>query len=75
MKIIAILSILIISACGAQAAQQDAVRTGYATELQLCIAQVDAGSKTKAQAWAEADACRAQVDARYGVDAGIGGAK
>ena len=53
--------------CGATAAQQDAVRAGYATDLQLCVA--DAGSR------ADADACRAAVDARYGVDAGVGGAK
>ena len=54
-------------ACGAQAAQQDAVRASYATDIELCVS--DAGSR------AQADACRAAVDARYGVDAGIGGAK
>ena len=64
MKIIAL---LFLTCCGAQAAQQDAVRASYATDLQLCVA--DAGSR------AEADRCRAAVDARYGVDAGIGGAR
>lgn len=57
----------VCAGCGAQAAQQDAARASYATELQLCVA--DAGSR------AAADACRAAVDARYGVDAGLLGAK
>lgn len=57
------------TACGAQAAQQDAVRSSYAADVQLCIGAVDAGAKSKAEAWAEADTCRKAVDARYGVDA------
>jgi hypothetical protein len=54
-------------ACGASAAQTDAARAGYADELQMCVH--DAGTR------ADADACRAGVDRRYGVDAGLWGAK
>lgn len=72
----AIVGALTLTDCGgAQAAQQDAVRGGYATDLQLCVGKVDAGGKTQDQAYAESDACRKQVDAKYGVDAGVGGAR